>query len=104
MTVTELEALLDEHTPHWRATCRITSLGKREIVVTMPFRRELTRAGGTIAGPPMMLLVDRCAYYLTNALAGPVPDAVTANLTIHFLARPRPGDVHPCDAARPMQS
>ncbi|HEY5921393.1 MAG TPA: PaaI family thioesterase [Kofleriaceae bacterium] len=93
MTLPELEALLDEHTPHWRSACRIDSLGEHQIVVTMPFRPDFVRAGGTIAGPPVMTLADRTAYYLTLALAGPRPAAVTANLAIHFLTRAEPGDL-----------
>jgi acyl-coenzyme A thioesterase PaaI-like protein len=54
---------------------------------------ELMRAGGTISGPALMLLADTAAYFLTLALAGPVPSAATANLDIHFLVRPKPGDI-----------
>jgi uncharacterized protein (TIGR00369 family) len=89
----ELEALLDQHSPHWRSRVRITGLAGRSITVTMPFRADSLRAGGTISGPALMALADRAAYYLTLALVGPVPSAVTANLDIHFLFRPDPTDV-----------
>ena len=93
LSVTELEALLDKHTPRWRAACRIESLGERDIVVAMPFRAEYARAGDTIAGPAVMKLADRAAYYLTLAIARANPDAVTANLAIHFLARAEPAEL-----------
>jgi uncharacterized protein (TIGR00369 family) len=93
MNQQELEAVLDEHSPRWRSHARITSLADRSITVTMPFQPELLRAGGTISGPSMMALADRAAYYLTLALVGPVPSAVTANLSIQFLIRPAPADI-----------
>lgn len=93
LTLSELEALLDEHSPRWRQHARILGLGEQDIMVTMPFRAELVRAGGTMSGPALMALADRAAYYLTLALVGPVPSAVTSNLTIHFLVRPQPGDI-----------
>jgi uncharacterized protein (TIGR00369 family) len=85
--------LLDEHSPCWRQRARILGLGEHDILVTMPFRADLVRAGGTLSGPAMMALADRSAYYLTLAHVGPAPSAVTANLAIHFLLRPQPGDI-----------
>ena len=41
----------------------------------------------------MMALADTAAYFLVLAHAGPVPSAATANLDIHFLARPHPRDM-----------
>ncbi|HEX5060333.1 MAG TPA: PaaI family thioesterase [Kofleriaceae bacterium] len=93
LTLTELEAVLDEHSPRWRKHARILGLGVQDIHVTMPLGAELVRAGGTFSGPALMALADRAAYYLTLALVGPVPDAVTSNLAIHFLVRPQPGDI-----------
>jgi uncharacterized protein (TIGR00369 family) len=93
LTLVELETLLDEHSPRWRSFSRITSLGEHAIHVTMPFHADLVRAGGTMSGPGLMALADRAAYYLTLALVGSVPDAVTVNLDIHFLVRPLPGDI-----------
>jgi uncharacterized protein (TIGR00369 family) len=93
MTVAEIETLLDAHSKGWRTYSAIEALGERDMTVRMPFRPELTRGGGTISGPAMMLLADTAAYFLTLAHAGPVPTAATANLDIHFLTRPAPTDV-----------
>lgn len=93
MTVAEIEQLLDQTFPGWRAFSTITALGERDITIVMPFRKELMRAGGTISGPALMALADTSAYYLTLAHAGPVPSAATANLDIHFLIRPQPGEI-----------
>jgi uncharacterized protein (TIGR00369 family) len=93
MTIAEIEALLDQHFPDWRTYSRITALGDKDITVTMPFHPRLMRAGGTISGPAMMALADSTAYYLLLAHAGPIPNAATANLDIHFLSRPKPVDL-----------
>ena len=93
LTVAEIEALMDQGFPDWRKFSTIEGQAGRELTLRMPFRPQLMRAGGTISGPALMGLADTAAYLLTLALAGPVPHAATANLSIHFLARPQPADV-----------
>ncbi len=93
MTQPELEALMDQHFEGWRAFSNIVGLGENDVTVKMPFRKELMRAGGTISGPALMTLADTAAYFVTLAHAGPLPGAATANLDIHFLARPKPADI-----------
>jgi uncharacterized protein (TIGR00369 family) len=93
MAQAALEALLDEHAPQWRSFSRITMLGPRELTLALLLDQKMLRPGGTVSGPTMMTLADRAAYYLTIAAVAPRPDAVTANLDIHFLVRPRPDNV-----------
>jgi uncharacterized protein (TIGR00369 family) len=93
MTIAEIETLMDQSFPDWRRFSSIVSMGENDITIQMPFRKELLRAGGTISGPAMMALADTAAYYLTPAQAGRDACAATANLDIHFLARPKPVDV-----------
>jgi uncharacterized protein (TIGR00369 family) len=93
MTIAEIEALMDQGFPDWRSFSQIIGQGEKTLTVKMPFRTHMLRAGGTISGPAMMALADTAAYYLTLAQAGPVAGAATANLDIHFLARPQPVDV-----------
>ena len=94
MTIAEIEALMDVGFPDWRKTSSITALGDNDITLVMPFRKELMRAGGTISGPAMMLLADTAAYFVTMAHFGPAAaTSATANLDIHFLVRPKPGDI-----------
>jgi len=94
MTKEEIEALMDQGFPDWRSFSQIESVGERDLVLRMPFRKQLLRAGGTISGPAMMALADTAAYFLTLAQAGPATaSAATANLDIHFLSRPHPVDV-----------
>ncbi len=89
----ELERLLDEHSPQWRTFARIDVLGERTLTLALLLHDSMLRPGGTVSGPTMMTLADRAAYYLTIAAVAPRPDAVTANLDIHFLVRPRPDNV-----------
>jgi uncharacterized protein (TIGR00369 family) len=93
MTIAEIEALMDQGFPEWRSFSEMIAQGDRTLTLKMPFRKTLLRAGGTISGPAMMALADTAAYFLTLAEAGPVAGAATANLDIHFLARPQPVDV-----------
>jgi uncharacterized protein (TIGR00369 family) len=93
MTIPEIEALMDQHFTEGRRYTTIESLADGELALRMPFQHALVRAGGTISGPAMMALADTAAYYLTLAYAGPVPQAATANLDIHFLSRPEPRDL-----------
>lgn len=93
MTLAEIETALDQSFPSWRSFSTITALGDNDITLTMPFRKDLMRAGGTISGPALMALADTAAYFLTLAHAGPVLSAATANLDIHFLVRPKPAQI-----------
>lgn len=51
------------------------------------------RPGGTISGPTLMALADAIAYLVVLSRIGPEALAVTSNLNINFLRRPRPGDL-----------
>jgi uncharacterized protein (TIGR00369 family) len=62
-------------------------------VVRQAYRERLIRPGGTISGPTMMALADLAMYVAMLGAIGPVPLAVTTNLTINFLRRPRPQDL-----------
>jgi uncharacterized protein (TIGR00369 family) len=53
----------------------------------------MLRPGGTISGPAMFALADVAMYAAVLAMIGPRPLAVTTNLNINFLRRPKPGDM-----------
>src|SRR5215470_13578550 len=93
LTIADIEALMDRYFPDSKQFTRIESLDERGLVLRMPFRSDLVRAGGTIAGPAMMALADTAAYFLTLAHVGGRPEMATANLDIHFLSRPKPVDI-----------
>lgn len=67
----------------------------RSMAVRARFRateRHL-RPGGTVSGPALTTLADTAMYLAVLAMAGPVAQAVTASLNIHFLRRPLAGDL-----------
>ena len=69
----------------------VTNVGAGTIVIRLlPNERHL-RPGGTISGPTLFALADVGAYCVVLAHIGPVALAVTTNLNINFLRKPRPG-------------
>jgi uncharacterized protein (TIGR00369 family) len=67
----------------WHGGCR----------VRRKFSQRSLRPGGTISGPTMMGLTDFAMYVAILASVGPVPLAVTTNLTINFLRKPARRDL-----------
>jgi uncharacterized protein (TIGR00369 family) len=61
--------------------------------VRQAYREDFMRPGGTISGPTMMALADFAMYIAVLAAIGPVPLAVTTNLSINFLHRPGAADL-----------
>ncbi len=62
--------------------------------VRMPISALSIRPGGSVSGPTMVKLADISAYIAILSERGPrAIDAVTATLTINFLARPAPADL-----------
>ncbi|MEM9556410.1 MAG: PaaI family thioesterase [Acidobacteriota bacterium] len=51
------------------------------------------RPGDTVAGPVLFTLADTALFALVMSIEGPVPLAVTSDLSIRFLRRPPPGDL-----------
>ena len=76
--------LLDVRVEHFR---------KGDVAVRLPYRDLLLRPGGTICGPAIMALSDIALYGVALSHVGRVPLAVTTDLTVHFLAKPHPGDL-----------
>lgn len=66
---------------HGRATLRLAG------------RSEFLRPGGTVSGPVLMGLADVALYAALLGAIGPIPLALTSNLTINFLRRPGPGAI-----------
>ena len=61
--------------------------------VRLPHQDMHLRPGGTISGPAMMTLADFALYVAVMASIGRVELAVTTNLSINFLRRPKPGAI-----------
>jgi uncharacterized protein (TIGR00369 family) len=63
------------------------------VAVRQPTGSGDLRPGGTVSGPTLMALADGVAYMVVLSRIGPEALAVTSNLNINFLRRPRPGDL-----------
>jgi uncharacterized protein (TIGR00369 family) len=61
--------------------------------VRQAYQPQFIRPGGTISGPTMMALADFAMYVGVLASIGPVPLAVTINLSINFLRKPAARDL-----------
>jgi uncharacterized protein (TIGR00369 family) len=61
--------------------------------VRQAYREDFIRPGGTLSGPTMMALADFAMYVAVLASIGPVPLAVTTNLSINFLRKPGTADL-----------
>ena len=59
------------------------------VVVAHPVGERELRPGNTVSGPVMMTLADVALYLAILARIGIVPLAVTTNLSINFLRKPR---------------
>jgi uncharacterized protein (TIGR00369 family) len=67
----------------WHGGCR----------VRRRFSKRSVRPGGTLSGPTMMALADFAMYVAVLSAIGWVPLAVTTNLTINFLKKPKARDL-----------
>jgi uncharacterized protein (TIGR00369 family) len=87
-TQAELTAFLQAEFPQTR--CTIEELDEDgSVVVAHPVGHAELRPGGTVSGPVMMTLADVALYVAILAQIGIVPLAVTTNLSINFLRKPR---------------
>lgn len=94
VTVEQLTTMAREQVPMvGQLGLIVESLGDGEARVRCPFRDDFLRPGGTISGPVMMTMADYAMYAAVLSRIGMVALAVTTNLNINFLRRPRPGDV-----------
>jgi uncharacterized protein (TIGR00369 family) len=63
------------------------------VLARVPFHSKLVRPGGTLSGPTIMALADAAMYAVVLGRLGRVEMAVTSNLNINFLVKPKPVDL-----------
>jgi uncharacterized protein (TIGR00369 family) len=85
------QALLDAHYPYGEV--RIEEIGEGHAKLRKLIGPAHLRMGGTVAGPALMALADVAAFLALQAPGMHRVDAVTSQLTIHFLSRPSARDV-----------
>ena len=69
------------------------SISHGKAILRLPFRENMIRPGGTIAGPFMMALADVAMYAVALSVIGEVQLAVTTSFNVNFLHRPLPADL-----------
>ena len=72
---------------------RIDRLEAAGVLARVPFHAKLVRPGGTLSGPTIMALGDAAMYAVILAQLDNVEMAVTSNLNINFLSKPKPEDL-----------
>lgn len=63
------------------------------VTIRQPVDDTHMRAGNTVSGPTLMTLADAAAYLVVLSRIGPEALAVTSNLNMNFLRRPRDADL-----------
>jgi uncharacterized protein (TIGR00369 family) len=94
LTAAELEERLAAEFPEvFYPGCglSILAVAPRGAQIRLMPEPKSTRPGGTVSGPVLMMLADVAVYIAVLASVGWVPLAVTTNLNINFLRKPRPG-------------
>lgn len=72
---------------------RIDHLDAERAIARVPFHGKLVRPGGTLSGPTIMALADAAMYAVVLGRLGRVEMAVTSNLNINFLSKPKAVDL-----------
>lgn len=96
LTARELEDFLRIEFPqafHDGSGLAIEQVTRGACRVRQAYQERFIRPGGTISGPTMMALADFAMYVAVLSAIGPVPLAVTTNLTINFLRKPAQRDL-----------
>jgi uncharacterized protein (TIGR00369 family) len=94
LTAEEFEALAAQGVPYvGQLGCKVEHFERGLVDVRLPYQELFVRPGGTTCGPAMMALADITIYGVVLSLVGRVELAVTTDLNIHFLRKPKPGDL-----------
>lgn len=94
LSAQQVQALIREGVPMAAdIDLQIDLLDTRRALVRVPFQPRLVRPGGTLSGPTIMALADAAMYAVVLGSLGRVEMAVTSNLNINFLAKPKPVDL-----------
>ena len=91
ITIAEFERIVAESLPlaaQWKM--ETVAIGHGTATLRLGFDAGFLRPGGTINGPIQMGLADVAIFAALLGAIGPTPGAVTSNLSINFLRRPKP--------------
>ena len=89
MTAEEMAPFLDEVFPQVRGMFGIDRLDEDLLVMRLYQNERHLRPGGTVSGPVLMEVADAALYVALLGTLGLVALAVTTNLNINFMRKPR---------------
>jgi len=92
LTAAQIEAIFQQHFGNGGGL-RIEEVREGYARLRLPFHTWMLRPGNVVSGPALFTAADAAMYALVMAHLGPVVMAVTANMTLHFLAAAPAGDV-----------
>lgn len=94
VTAEQFEELMERELPFAKTMgLAVDQVGESSVQMRAVYNEAFLRPGGTVSGPVMMGLADAAMYLAVMARIGPVALAVTTQLSINFLRKPKPGDV-----------
>jgi uncharacterized protein (TIGR00369 family) len=88
-TLAELRRMLAAVPFARRYGFKLTAIGDGTCTLVVPFRRELERPGGIVAGPVLMAAADVAVWLAILTRLGAADGSVTINLNTAFLAAVR---------------
>lgn len=95
MTAAELESVIRAGVPMAEDIgFRVEQAEGGWVRASITYSDRLVRPGGTLSGPVQMSLADATMYAAVMSAIGQVEMAVTSNLSINFLQKPAPTDLH----------
>ena len=94
LTAQQVQDLIREWVPMAdEIDLQIEEIGESYARIRIPFQDKNLRPGGSISGPIMMAAGDTAMYAAILGNLGHVAMAVTSNLNINFMQRPRQADL-----------
>ena len=93
MTADEINAFFNEGFPGRDGEALVEYADGASARCRIRYHERQLRPGGTLSGPTMMALADSVVYALIFSAVGFTPLAVTTNLSINFLRKPKPADL-----------
>ena len=89
MSFIEMRDFLAEQFPQGDQYGVLEALGDGWSEMRLPIDEQHLRPGGTVSGPAMMALADVAMYAALLSKTAPVALAVTTNLNMNFLRKPK---------------
>lgn len=93
VTCAQINTLLREYELDQEGLITVEALGPKSATVRFRVGAKHLRPGDTVSGPTLMTLADVAMYAALLGEIGLVSLAVTTNLNINFLRKPRQTDV-----------